>query len=582
METWKLEDPTTDPKEIAIIKYLKETTGNEELANNAGRMVGLYNFLERNRFSSPDEIHNAVFVGSEPMFTLEQSEKIYGMLSDSKFVGGAGETPTGLPTQQQEHVELLDNLIIRLVYFVRGWTPKFILDNVDSVTPFLFILRTFEHNEVVGPLLGVALDAVTSILPTIASTIQNLSPTIIGLLPLPEAGPVGALIGWAVSSLFTFLAMALHISRGHFGQAFIVSFLMIPFAGASLYSAAMSGERVLTRTADRRARLITTVTRLLGEGAGQIANSVIPDVLYDPSQNQETLSQTPPPPPTVPPPSTQSWLEKMKDAYITPAFGKTASLQTATPPTQQGVEANGPSITAVLTSARDLNPVLVDKILSNTKFITLFNATVDLDELSLPEFRDKYNQFYSTFVGSGETNLLNGISQVQSLLTSKYCSFKVNDPVDYTDAAGRPASGTIYSIEGFDSKTNTCNSVKIHRNVSAERGDQIDSVPTSDIKQSQTIQDKKTILKSVLNSIGTNLNKSISTLSTVKQNDSDVNNQGKIQKVIDSLSRISKALQGEQVNTSFFRNPFKKTGGKTLSKKKRNTHKWTKRRKLRK
>jgi hypothetical protein len=576
METWNLEDPTTDPKEIAIVKYLKESTGNEELANNAGRMVGLYNFLEKRRFNTPDEIQNAVFVGSQPMFTIQQSEKIYNMLGDAKYVGGAEP-----PTQQQEHVELLDNLIIRLVYFVRGWTPKFILNNVDSVTPFLFILRTFEHNEVVGPLLGVALDAVTSILPTIASTIQNLSPTIIGLLPLPEAGPVGALIGWAVSSLFTFLAMALHISRGHFGQAFIVSFLMIPFAGASLYSAAMSGERVLTRTADRRGRLIGTVRRLLGEGAGDIANSVIPDVLYDPSQDQETLSQTPPvsAPVSAPvPQSDESWLTKMKKAYIEPAFGKSA------PPTEQNTTlANGPSITTILNTARELNPVLVDKILTNTRFITLFNATVDLDELSLPEFRDKYNEFYNTFVGSGENTLLNGISQVRSLLTSKYCTFKVNDPVEYTDAAGRPASGTVYSIDGFDSKTNTCNAVKIHRNVSAERGDQIDTVQTTDIKQPQTTQDKKIVLDNVLNSIGTNLtNKSISTLNTVKQNESDPKNQNKIQKIVDSLSRISKALRGEQVNTSIFRNPFNKTGGKTLSKKKRNNHKWTKRRRLRK
>ena len=564
METWKLEDPTTDPKEIAIIKYLKETTGNEELANNAGRMVGLYNFLERNHFSSPDEIHNAVFVGSEPMFTLEQSEKIYGMMSDAKFVGGAE-----LPTQQQEHVELLDNLIIRLIYFVRGWTPKFILDNVDSVTPFLFILRTFEHNEVVGPLLGVALDAVTSILPTIASTIQNLSPTIIGLLPLPEAGPVGALIGWAVSSLFTFLAMALHISRGHFGQAFIVSFLMIPFAGASLYSAAMSGQRVLTRTADRRTKLINTVTHLLGETAGQVANSVIPDVLYDPSQHQETLSQTPPPAPTT----EKSWFSKMKDDYVMPAIDK--------PPPVQHL-ATGPSIEAVLNTVRELNPPEVQKILTNRKFITLFNAVVDLDELTLPEYRDKYNQFYSTFVGSGESNLLSGIKQVQELLNSRYCSFKVGDPVEYTDSAGRPASGAVYGIESVDPKTNTCTSVKIHRNVSAERGDQIDSVPIRDIKQPENVIDKKTTLTNVLNTVGRDLtDKSIRTLDTVKQNEPEPNNQTKIQKLIESLTRISKALQGEQVNTSFFRNPFKKTGGKTLSKKKRNTRKWTKRRKLR-
>jgi hypothetical protein len=66
-------------------------------------------------------------------------------------------------------------------------------------------------------------------------------------------------------------------------------------------------------------------------------------------------------------------------------------------------------------------------------------------------------------------------------------------------------------------------------------------------------------------------------LNTVKENEPNLNNQSKIQKVIDSLKHISDSLQGKEIQKSFLTR-----GGKTLSKRRHTKHKWTIRRRLRK
>lgn len=286
MDTWAYDDLPVDPREDVITDYLDDNTDDFNLAKNAGRMWGLYLYLSSRTFQSPAEVQSSVFMDSQrtkPMFTESQATSIFELLNAQK--GGA-------ITASDEQVEVLDNMIMKWVYFIREWTPAFITDTTDTFAPYVFILKGLEENEEYGVLLGVALDSAEAGLKSTAAVIQNMAPVIIGLLPLPEAGPVGAVIGWMVASVFIFLLLAIHVSRRQFGQAFIVSFGLIPIVGESLYNAAMSGEKFVQKTAEKRGRLIKNVRKMLGDEIADILDGVIPDPLA-PAVAEDGQPQTP-------------------------------------------------------------------------------------------------------------------------------------------------------------------------------------------------------------------------------------------------------------------------------------------------
>lgn len=264
---WHLEGNPTNKEDLEVYRYLNKRTGNSEFANTVTRFIDLRNYLDSKHFNSASELRQNVLCDDKPVFTQEESEKLYQMMENQK---GGGD------------VELLDNVVRQWLVFLYGWTPVFITNMEDYITPFVFILKSLETNPYYGQVLGIGLDVVTSTLPVIAVTIQNLAPEIIGLVPIPESGPIGALIGWALSSVVVFLALVINLSRAHFGQAFLLTFLMIPFVGSSLYNAALSGEKVLTKISARRGKLVETTRNLFGSTVGDTVNSIIPDPLAEP------------------------------------------------------------------------------------------------------------------------------------------------------------------------------------------------------------------------------------------------------------------------------------------------------------
>jgi hypothetical protein len=273
MDVWAFDDNVLyNKKDKDVYTYLKNQTRNQDLAVHTAKLLDLYRYLTTHSFTSPTQIYASIFLDSahkEHAFTPEEATQVYELLHAPQEGGAL------LP----ENPDVLDAIILRWVYFIRNWTPSFITDTVDELSPYIFILKGMEENAEYGALLGVALDATEAGLKTTAGAIQSLSPVIVGLLPLPEAGPIGAVLGWMVSSVFTVLLLGIHVSRRHFGQAFIASFGLIPIAGQSLYNAAMSGERFLTKTTEKRQRLIENTRIILGDEIGDTLESVLPDPL---------------------------------------------------------------------------------------------------------------------------------------------------------------------------------------------------------------------------------------------------------------------------------------------------------------
>jgi hypothetical protein len=267
---WSLEGNPLNHKELEIYKYIKRQAGNSEFAHTVSRFIDLREYLDNNKFKSATDLRNSVLSDGVPIFSKSEAEQVFKLTAQTGG-GGAG-------------VDVLDNMVNQWVHYMYEWQPGFIKTGADIISPYVFIGKTLESGSF-GPIFGIALDSITAILPSIAAAIENLTPGIIGFLPIPEAGPIGAIIGWMLASVFVILAMLINVSRAHFGKAFIVSFLLIPFLGSTLYNGALSAERLGTKIATRREQLINSVGQHFGKVPATVLEAIVPDPLQIPEDS---------------------------------------------------------------------------------------------------------------------------------------------------------------------------------------------------------------------------------------------------------------------------------------------------------
>jgi hypothetical protein len=268
---WALEDTPKKKDEIAVSNFLFKRTKNEKVAKNVGRMLNLHSFIRSQKFKSAQELRNKIFSDSahtKPLFSLKQADTLIKL---QKQRGGGGV--------------IIERLIGRVSQSIKEFTPDSVEGPLETIKPWIFILESLEKNEEIGPLISIALDTATHSLPVIASTVENITPELAGLIPIPESSTIGIAVGWFIAAQFTLLSLALNMSRGHFDEVFINSFLLIPLVGTSIHNAAMKGDDFITETAGKRNKLLNAVRKtvpLFGEAIADILETVIPDLLYDP------------------------------------------------------------------------------------------------------------------------------------------------------------------------------------------------------------------------------------------------------------------------------------------------------------
>jgi len=267
---WDLEHNTLDKEENLVYRYVLRQSKNKELARTLVNFISLRKFLDEHPFSSPEELRSKVLYHGKPIFSLGEAKQLTKLLAKT-----GGDITTEKP-------EVVDAVVRDWVSFLYEWQPAFLQDAEDVVSPYFFILKTLEADETFGPLLAISLDAVTAALPAIAKSAQEVSTTM--------GGPVGSVIGWMIASIFVGLSMMIHLSRDHFGQAFVVSFLLIPLLSNTLNSAAVAAQRVVTKATDRREKLIDSTRQIFGEEAAEQVGYIIPD-LFDKTEGGKRLSR---------------------------------------------------------------------------------------------------------------------------------------------------------------------------------------------------------------------------------------------------------------------------------------------------
>jgi hypothetical protein len=104
-----------------------------------------------------------------------------------------------------------------------------------------------------------------------ASTIQTMTPSIVGLIPIPLAGTVGILLGWLFSLFFLWLAMVIGISRKEFAAALEATAGMVPVIGPALSRGIKAVETVGTKFYNRADKIMASISKAFGSLQGAIA-----------------------------------------------------------------------------------------------------------------------------------------------------------------------------------------------------------------------------------------------------------------------------------------------------------------------
>jgi hypothetical protein len=239
-------------------------------AQNVDSMISAYEALYKGKFNSAEDIRRSFTKDGQPLFTPEQAASVFRKI---KPIQKGGEQVDSL----------LNSSIRKAIDSAAGISPpepanpaiegtiKTVQMIIRMVIPFVFILDTLENTPLFGDLVGAALDVTAATLPVIASTVQTMTPGIVGLIPIPLAGTVGILLGWLFSLWFLWLAMVIGISRKEFAAALEATSAMVPVIGPALSRGVKAVETVGTKFYNRADKISASISKAFGSLQGAIA-----------------------------------------------------------------------------------------------------------------------------------------------------------------------------------------------------------------------------------------------------------------------------------------------------------------------
>ena len=241
-------------------------------AQNVDSMISAYEALYKGKFNSAEDIRRSFTKNGQPLFTPEQAASVFRKIQPMTTQKG------GAPVDS-----ILNDSIRKAIDSAAGITPpspmnptiqggiKSMQMIVRTIIPFIFILDTLENTPLFGDLIGAALDVTAAVLPVMASTIQTMTPGIVGLIPIPLAGTIGIFLGWMFSLWFLWLAMVIGISRKEFAAALEATAAMVPVIGPALSRGVKAVETVGTKFYNRADKISESISKAFGSLQGAIA-----------------------------------------------------------------------------------------------------------------------------------------------------------------------------------------------------------------------------------------------------------------------------------------------------------------------
>jgi hypothetical protein len=237
MAYWIYDGTPTEYEQKMYDKILNGTK-NETAAHVLSRFIGLYKFIDDQKFRSSKDLHDHIFLDKEKrehFFSEEDAADILGKQS-------GGGNPVNEP---------FDALFDRWMDTMVMLSPECIRKTLEMAQKVVFFGKTAEEMPGVGPFIGFALDLTVKANGIMAKLLQKYTGLVIPVF--------GVFIGYLFSTFFILPTMAIHVSRRHLGQAYKVSFTLIPVFGMALEDFADAGDGVLGSFSERRDQMLDSL-----------------------------------------------------------------------------------------------------------------------------------------------------------------------------------------------------------------------------------------------------------------------------------------------------------------------------------
>lgn len=218
----------------------------------------VFDDLSHKKFSSPEALQSHF----GDLFTPEQASNIWNNLQRK---GGANDEVDYLSPTVSSAIEKL------LAIFI----PEVRIP-IKTGLSFVFILSYLEKLPMFGPLVAAAMDVTAAVLPTIAVNLQNLTPPLIGLLPIPYASFAGIVVGWMFSAFFLWMAILLGISRQQFGPAIEAMSGLIPVVGPTVMNWVAKANLTAAKLEMRRKQVAESFANLMQQISSVLDSTVTP------------------------------------------------------------------------------------------------------------------------------------------------------------------------------------------------------------------------------------------------------------------------------------------------------------------
>jgi hypothetical protein len=252
------------------------------------RKAALQGFLDYSRDSLNHHMNNAILRGELPK---EEAEKTLATFDERKNLildtfdkqtGGAMKMPKvpqinlGNAPSTEEIQEDIDKLInfspadhiaapikpilnVGLSIFIPG-----VRDTIKKIVGTAFVLGSLEQLPIFGPIIGSSLDIATTFMPTLAVTIQNILPNIIGLAPIPYAAYIGEIAGYVFASTTLFMTLMTQVTRGEFMEALEAGAGLVPVVGTTLMTYVNKGKKIFDKTMEMKQKIVVSLAKIKG------------------------------------------------------------------------------------------------------------------------------------------------------------------------------------------------------------------------------------------------------------------------------------------------------------------------------
>lgn len=216
---WIYDDPPYTAKEVLAYRHIKRKLKNKKFGNELIKLVSLYLFLKRSRFSTTKEIQNSAFYDKEkkrPIFDETHARMILRALKQK-----GGDT----------HYPFLDTAAKGVL---RDYVPAIITTPVGEVSSI--VTGTVENLKNNIPFADLALEAVHGSTQVGVTTANDLGEAF--------AGPIGAAVVAPFTAVASGLASILSVGEGDLGGAIAHLATGVPILGIILSKGIEQNEKM--------------------------------------------------------------------------------------------------------------------------------------------------------------------------------------------------------------------------------------------------------------------------------------------------------------------------------------------------